>query len=80
MLNPVALVPGTTLPVRLYFEGSAAGLGVITAIGPGGAEVQATADHVGIAFLTLPTSGSWRLSFHHAGLTAELIFHVPPAS
>ncbi|MCP4203875.1 MAG: DUF4198 domain-containing protein [bacterium] len=77
LFNPLALEPGSDLPVRLYYQGEAVRGGVISGRGPDGVEIQATADGVGIATLTIPAAGGWTLRFGHAGAVAELIFDVP---
>lgn len=77
LFNPLTLVPGSDLPVRLYFEGESVRGGVISGRGPDGVEVESTADGVGIATLTIPRTGGWTLRFGHAGAVAELIFDVP---
>jgi hypothetical protein len=75
LFNPLELVPGSDLPVRLYFGGESVQT-VVTGVGPDGAHVQADSDRVGIAFLRIPRSGRWTLRFAHQGAVAELIFDV----
>jgi hypothetical protein len=78
LLNPLELVPGSDLPVRLYFEGESVKEVAVRADSPDGARVEAASDRVGIAFLRIPTSGRWTVRFAHRGAIAELIFDVPP--
>lgn len=77
LLNPAVLVPGSDLPVRLYFEGESVRAVRVHGRGPEGALVEATSDNVGIAFLRIPESGRWTVSFSYRSAIAELIFDVP---
>ncbi|MDX1502526.1 MAG: DUF4198 domain-containing protein [Thermoanaerobaculia bacterium] len=76
LVNPLLVQPGSDLPVRLYYEGEAVVGAAVEATGPGDARAAAVSDRVGIAVLTLPAPGLWRLSFAARGGRAELIFDV----
>ena len=75
LFNPLELVPGSDLPVRLYFGGESV-QAVVSGQGPDGEQVQAASDRVGIAFLRIPRPGRWTVRFAHQGAVAELIFTV----
>ena len=77
LFNPLLLLPGSDLPVRLYFEGESVPAGTVRALGPDDAELRASSDRVGIANLTIPSAGRWTLRFDHGDAEAELIFDVP---
>ena len=77
LFNPLELLPGSDLPVRLYFQGESIREAVVQADGPNGVSTQATSDRVGIAFLRIPESGLWTLRFAHRDAVAELVFDVP---
>ena len=74
LFNPLVVPAGGDLPVRAYFEGRAVAAARVVGRGPGGVEVEARSDRVGIANLTLPAAGAWTLSFEHRSATAELSF------
>ena len=76
LLNPAVLVPGSDLPVRLYFEGESVPAGRVEAVAGSGARQAAISDRVGIAFLRIPVAGDWTVRFSHRGTTAELVFDV----
>jgi hypothetical protein len=74
LFNPAALIAGAAFPVRLYAGGRAVAGGGVEAIGAEGGRVSAVADAHGIAVLTIPQPGAWRLRFSHQGRVAELVF------
>lgn len=82
LLNPTLLRPGSALPLRLYFDGSASRGAVVEALGPGGERLAAETDAVGITSLELPVAGLWTLRYRDTDggedYLAELIFEVAP--
>jgi hypothetical protein len=82
LANPLALEPGSDLPVRLYSDQIALGGATVTAHGPDGAAVTARADPNGIAVLRLATPGRWLLRLDVATgdvpRRAEVLFELLP--
>lgn len=77
LLNPAVLIPGSDLPVRLYWEGAPVESRAVRASGPDGRLLEAVSDAVGIAFLRISDRGRWTIEFSHGDAHAELIFDVP---
>ena len=78
LANPATTRPGSSLPVRVYADGRPAAGVPVVAEGPGGASTATMADAHGVAVVSLPAAGAWRVYFRSdEGRIAELLFDVP---
>ncbi len=80
LANPATTRPGSSLPLRVFADGSPAAGARVVAEGPGGASNVTTSDAHGVAVVSLPAAGAWRVYFRSGeDRIAELLFDVPRA-
>jgi hypothetical protein len=80
LANPATTRPGSSLPLRVFADGSPAAGVQVVAEGPDGASAVSTSDAHGVAVVSLPAAGAWRVHFRSGeDRIAELLFDVPPS-
>lgn len=81
LLDPTTLLPGSDLPVRIYFEGDKQVGQKVTVISPAEEKATYVSDGVGAATVRIPRPGRWILRYEKESegrrYLADLMFDVP---